>query len=113
MELAAHETIAVARVNQTDEMNGEHGHVESQRDYDQAENPREQVFKPDAHGDIFGVADEDPELQSRERAHPRNGEEADPFYAGRGAEAYTRGHQPKPPARGKGALRSLFVLVRE
>lgn len=48
LELGRHETIPVAGVDQTDKVNGEHGHVECDGDDDQTEGTRKEVFEPEA-----------------------------------------------------------------
>lgn len=113
LEFAAHETIAVTRVDQTDEMDREHGHVEGDGDDDQAEDASEEVFEPDAGGDILGVSEEDPQLEDGERPDPGDGEETDPFDTGGGTKGETSRSQPEPPAGFECVFGSEFVLVDE
>jgi hypothetical protein len=44
--LTAHETVTITRVDKTEEMNTEHGHIESNRDDDQTEHASDEVFDP-------------------------------------------------------------------
>ena len=46
LELRRHETITVARVHQAEEVNTKHGHVEGDRNNDQAEYAGKEVLKP-------------------------------------------------------------------
>lgn len=113
LELAAHEAIAITRVDEANKVDGKHGHVEGDWDDDQAEDAGEEVLEPQTHGDILGVADEDPELQCGDRANPRNGEESDPLDTRRRSQAHTGSSQPKPPSWGECLLWSKLVLVDE
>ena len=61
-------------------MDGEHAHVEGEGDDDEAEDAREEVLEPDARGHVARIAQQDPELEGGERAHPCDGEEADPLH---------------------------------
>lgn len=48
LELGGHETITVTRVDETEEVNGEHGHVECDGNDDEAEDAGEKVLEPEA-----------------------------------------------------------------
>jgi hypothetical protein len=46
LELGGHEAIALAGIDQAHEMDGEHSHIESNRDDNQTENTGGEVFEP-------------------------------------------------------------------
>jgi hypothetical protein len=56
LELRRHETITFAGVDQADEMNCEHGHVEGDGNDDQAEETSEEVLEPQTRGDSSCVS---------------------------------------------------------
>ena len=95
LELAAHEAIAITRVDKADEVDGEHAHVESDRNDDETERASKQVLEPNSGGDILGVSDKNPELQRSERTNPGNSEKANPLNAEGGSEGNTRCRQPE------------------
>ena len=113
LEFGAHEAVAVAGVDEAEEVDGEHGHVEGGGDDDETEDAGEEVLAPDAGGDVLAVAEQDPELQGGERTHPRDGEETNPLDAHRRAEREPRHAQPEPPARREGRRGTQLVLIRE
>lgn len=106
LELGRHEAVAVARVDEAEEVDGEECHVDGGGDDDQAEDAGEQVLEPDARRHVRVVAEQDPQLQSGEGADPSNGEEANPFDACSGTEAESGGREPEPPVRGECAARA-------
>lgn len=113
LELGRHETITLARVDQADEVNSEHGKVESQRNHDQTEDTREQVLEPQSRGHSTSITEQHPELESSERSHPSHGEEANPLDAECSAQREASGNQPKPPGTLEGMGRTHFLLVGE
>jgi len=48
LEFRRHEAITFARVDEADEVNDKHAHVESDGDNDQAKDAREKVLEPDS-----------------------------------------------------------------
>ena len=113
LELGRHEAVSVTRVDEADEVDGEHGHVEGHWDDDETEDPREEVLEPNADGDIACIAQENPELECGQAADPGNGEEANPFDRNSGTETDTSGCQPEPPRRPERILRSKLILIDE
>ena len=63
LELAAHEAVTIAGVYKADEVDSEHGHVESNGDDNQAERACKKVLEPSSGGDILGVSEQDPKLE--------------------------------------------------
>ncbi|THW59526.1 hypothetical protein D6D20_06439 [Aureobasidium pullulans] len=92
LELGRHETIAVTRVDEAEEVDGEHAHARSNG---------------------LGVTEKNPELENSKTADPSNGEETDPLDTDSGSKAETAESQPEPPARCKGLRGTLLVLVGE
>lgn len=48
LELGAHEAITIARVDKAEEVDGEHGHVEGERDDDESKSSGNKVLGPQA-----------------------------------------------------------------
>ena len=113
LELRGHESISIARVDEADEVDGEHGHVEGHWDDDETEDPREEVLEPNADGDIACIAQENPELEGGQAADPGNGEEANPFDRNSSSQTDTSGRQPEPPRRPEGILWAKLILIDE
>lgn len=113
LEFGAHEAIALAWVDQAEEVNSEHGHVEGDGNNDEAESPSHQVLAPKSHRDVLVVAQKDPELKQSQRAYPGNGEQANPFDADSDTQSQTGHGEPEPPSRLEGLGRAKLMLVRE
>ena len=110
MKLGRHESVAVAWVDKADEVDSEHGHIESDGDDDEAEETGEKVFEPDTlagvsfggprrlddaflkythRSDVASIGKNDPQLESSKTADPGNGEEPNPFHTDGSAETKT------------------------
>ena len=81
LELSRHETISVTGVDEAEEVDPEHKHVEAQRDSDQAESTSSDVLDPTFDGYVLGVTEQHPELENGDATDPGDGEETDPFDA--------------------------------
>jgi hypothetical protein len=113
LELGRHESVTFARVDKAKEVDSEHGHVERDRNDDQAEHASEEVLEPQAWCHIPVVAEQDPELEKRQGADPGDGEQANPLDTHSRTEPDTSCGQPEPPRWLEGLGGSLFVLVHE
>lgn len=51
LELGRHEAVAVARIAEDGKVDAEHGHVDEERDRDEADSTRDKVAHPDPRGD--------------------------------------------------------------
>ena len=111
LELRGHETITFAGVDQADEVDCEHGHVERDGNDDQTEETGEEVLEPQTRGDSPCVSKQNPELQERQGADPCDCEESNPFYASCSSQTKTSSCQPEPPCGLEGLLGALLVLV--
>ncbi|KAI6763635.1 hypothetical protein HG531_013023 [Fusarium graminearum] len=112
LKLGAHEAIAISRVLETDEVNGEHGHVESKRNDDQTEySGHKMLAEKTLH--VLVVAEKNPELNEGEGANPSNGEESNPLDAHGDTQTETRKDKPEPPAQLESLGGTKFVLVGE
>lgn len=113
LELGAHEAVAVTRVDQAEEVDGKHGHVEADRNNDEGEGASHEVLGPDARRNVLGVSKENPELDEGQASNPGNGEQTDPFDADSGTQTQASHQEPEPPAQLESFLGSLFMLIRE
>jgi hypothetical protein len=113
LELGAHEAITISRVLETDEVNGEHGHVKSKRNDDQTEYSGHEVLAEKTHGHVLVVAEKNPELNESEGANPSNGEESNPLDAHGDTQTKARKDKPEPPAQLESLGRTKLVLVGE
>jgi hypothetical protein len=113
LELRAHETITLTRVDQSSEVDGEHGKVKRQGNDNQGEDASHEVLAPETDWDILVVAKQNPQLYQSQDANPRDREEANPFDADSDAQAKPSVDQPEPPGGSEGLGRTLLVLVGE
>lgn len=113
LKLRRHETVTVTWVDQADEVNREHGHVEGDWNDHQAEQTCEEVLEPETGSGGSCVPQQNPELQERQAANPRNGEETNPLDTSCSSETEAGLCQPEPPCGLEGLLRTLLVLVCE
>jgi hypothetical protein len=113
LELAAHESITITRVDEADKVDSEHGHVESNRNDDQAESTGKKVLEPDSSGDVLRVSEQNPKLKSGQGSNPCDREEADPLDAEGSSKSNTRCSQPEPPGRLESIFRAKLMLVLE
>lgn len=60
LEFGGHEAIAVTRVAEAGEVDGEHGHVKGDRDNDETEDAGEQMIEPKTRSDVLGIAQQKP-----------------------------------------------------
>jgi hypothetical protein len=113
LELGGHEAITVTRVDQADEMNREHGHIEGDWDNDQAEQASKEVLEPETGSGGPRVSEQDPELHQRQAANPCDCEQTNPLDTSCSSKTKTSLCQPEPPRGLEGLLRALLVLVCE
>jgi hypothetical protein len=103
LELGAHESVTLTRIAEAEEVNGEHGEIESGGDDDETEESGHEVLEPEAlrvrfelvnvpkpvpmlirarrikrqntyNRDILAVAEKHPKLHKSQRSDPGNGE---------------------------------------
>ena|SRR5579859_2462986 len=114
--LAAHETIPIARIDKTKEMNLEHGHIKSNRDHDETQHTCGEMFDPHFlaldQGIKLGVyrrhseiTEKIPQLQTSQTSNPSDGKEANPLHTDSGTESESRKRKPHPPVWGKHIVR--------
>ena len=113
LKLAAHEAVAITRIDEAEEVDSKHAHVEADGDNDQAEDASKKMLKPHACADVPGISKENPELESGERSDPSNSEKANPLDTDGSTQAETRGSQPEPPTGLECVSRTQLVLVGE
>ena len=111
LELRGHETITIAGIDQADEVDTEHGHIERDGDDNQAEQTGEEVLEPQSRSNGPSISKQHPELQKRQAANPCNGEESNPLYASCSPQTKTGRCKPEPPCRLESLRWTLFVLV--
>lgn len=111
LELGAHESITLARVDKAKEVDVEHSHVESDWDDDEAEDSGEKVLGVESWGDVLVVTKQNPKLDDCQTSDPGNCEKADPFDAGSGTQSNTSHDKPEPPVWLECLGWSLLVLV--
>lgn len=97
LELGGHEAVTIAGVTETGEVDDEHGHVECNRDNNKAEHACEKVLEPETGGDVLGITQEKPQLESSQASNPGNSEQANPLHTNGSSEAQSSHGQPEPP----------------
>ena len=113
LKFGAHETISLTGVRQAHEVDGKHGHVESDRDDDKTESTGHEVLGKDSHRHGLRVAQEDPELDQGQRPNPSNREKTNPLDADSDPQTQSSHDKPKPPGCAEGLGRALLMLVCE
>jgi len=113
LELRAHEAVALAGVDEAEEVDSKHGHVEGHGDDDQGEDTGHEVLGKETDGDILVVAEHNPELDQGQGTDPGDGEETNPLDAESDAQTEASHDQPEPPARLEGLGRTKLLLVGE
>lgn len=111
LELGAHETVTLTRVGKAQEVDSEHGQIETKRDDNEAESAGHEVFGERARGNVLVIAKHNPELNQSQAANPRNGEQTNPLDASGDSQAKTGDGQPEPPAWREGLSRPQLLLV--
>lgn len=113
LKLGGHEAITISRVTEAGEVDSEHGHVECNGDGDEAEGAGKQVLEPKARGDILGITQEKPQLESGQASNPGNGEQTNPLHTD-GCSKTQSGHdQPEPPIGRKRLRLALLMDIEE
>ena len=113
LKFRRHEAITITRVDQADEVDSKHGHVEGHGDDDETEDPCKEMFEPDPDSDVACIAQENPELQCSQTANPGNREESNPLDRNRSAETNTSSREPEPPRRPESIRRPKLILIDE
>lgn len=113
LELRAHESITLTRVGKAEEVNGEHSHVESDWDDDQAEGSGQYVLSHESWGDALVVSEEDPELDNSQGSNPGDGEKSNPLHGDSRTESESGHDKPEPPVWLESLGWTLLVLVCE
>ncbi len=113
LELRAHESITLTWVNKAEEVDVEHGHVESDWDGDQGKDSGQDVLGVDSWSDVLVIGEQDPELNNGQGADPGDREESNPLDAGSSTKSEAGCGQPEPPAWAEGLAWTLLVLVCE
>lgn len=80
LELGAHEAITITGTSKEQEMDLEHGHVEHDRDHNQAKGSSDEVFHKETRGKSQ-VTQEQPKLMYCAQPNSGNSEESNPFAA--------------------------------
>lgn len=113
LKLGTHESIAFSWVDEAEEVDREHAHVESDWDHNQAEGSGEDVLGHESWSDVLVVSEEDPELDNGQGSDPCDGEKSNPFHADSCAESESGHDEPEPPVWLEGLRWALLVLVCE
>lgn len=113
LELRGHEAIAITRVAETGEVDGEHGHVKGDRDSDETEDAGEQMLEPKTRSDVLGVAQQKPQLEGSQAPNPSNGEQTNPLHTDGSSKTQSGHSQPEPPIRRKRFRMSLLMDIEE
>jgi len=129
LELGAHESISITGVNQAEEMDTEHRHVESDGDNNKAEYPCHHMLGKNAlrrsvpgsrtgvyrtyRSNRLDISKQNPQLKNSQGSNPGNCEESNPFDTGGCAQSKTGHRKPKPPGRLESPRGALLMLIRE
>lgn len=113
LELGAHEAVTVTGVDEANEVDGEHGEVEGGGNDDEAEDASEKVLGEGWDADVFGITEQDPELDEGQGANPGNGEETNPLDAAGNTETEAGHGEPEPPGEAEGLGWAELMLVGE
>jgi len=109
LELRTHETIALAGVFEEQKMYLEHGHVEYDRNENEAESAGIKVFDPELWWNTQ-VSEQRPQLPDSLEADGSNGEEAHPLATDDCTERQACESEPTPPTI---CERRVLVFVTE
>ena len=94
-------------------MNGEHCQVKGDWNDNEAERSGEEMLEPEPCGNMFWIAQHDPELDKGQAANPSNSEETNPLDANCSTQRKTSRCKPEPPSWAERFGWTKLLLIAE